>query len=46
MMGWYLFLAEMFAIIDFPIQLPIGDLSTIIKGASEKAAAKAKHDAV
>jgi uncharacterized protein len=46
MFGWYLFLAEMFAIVDFPIQLPVGDLSHIIKGASERAAAKKAHNMV
>ncbi|KND94246.1 Protein alcS [Tolypocladium ophioglossoides CBS 100239] len=34
--GWYLFFAILLATVDFPIQLPIGDLSTIVKGKSEK----------
>jgi hypothetical protein len=46
MLGWYVFLSEMFAIIDFPFQLPVGDLSTIVKGASERAAAKNKQNMV
>jgi uncharacterized protein len=36
MFGWYMFLAVMLAIMDLP-SLPIGDLSTVIKGQSEKA---------
>lgn len=36
MLGWYLFFALCFAAVDFPIQLPVGDLSTTIKGYSEK----------
>jgi uncharacterized protein len=40
MAGWYIFLVLMLASVDFPIQLPLGDLSTIIKGASEKVSAK------
>jgi hypothetical protein len=30
----------MLAVLDFPFQLPVGDLSTVIKGASQRAAAK------
>ncbi|KAJ3519832.1 hypothetical protein NM208_g13967 [Fusarium decemcellulare] len=37
MAGWYIFIAVLFAIVDFPIQIPVGDLSTVIKGHSEKA---------
>jgi hypothetical protein len=33
--GWYIIAAQLLAAVDFPIQLPVGDLSTIIKGASE-----------
>ncbi|KAL8700225.1 MAG: hypothetical protein Q9224_001063 [Gallowayella concinna] len=36
--GWWIFLAIMLASLDFPIQIPVGDLSTMIKGASEKKA--------
>jgi uncharacterized protein len=35
MFGWYMFLAVMLAIMDLP-SLPTGDLSTVIKGQSEK----------
>lgn len=37
MAGWYILLAVLLAIVDFPIQIPVGDLSTVIKGKSEKA---------
>ena len=36
MAGWYILIAVLFAIVDFPIQIPVGDLSTVIKGKSEK----------
>lgn len=36
MSGWYILIAVLFAIVDFPIQIPVGDLSTVIKGKSEK----------
>lgn len=36
MAGWYIFLALLLASVDFPIQIPVGDLSTIIKGKSDK----------
>ncbi|KAH7133361.1 GPR1/FUN34/yaaH family-domain-containing protein [Dactylonectria estremocensis] len=35
--GWYILLAIMLAIVDFPIQIPVGDLSSVIKGKSDKA---------
>ncbi|KAH6885744.1 GPR1/FUN34/yaaH family-domain-containing protein [Thelonectria olida] len=34
--GWYILLAIMLAIVDFPIQIPVGDLSSVIKGKSDK----------
>ncbi|CAK7233971.1 hypothetical protein SBRCBS47491_008790 [Sporothrix bragantina] len=34
--GWYILLSIMLAIVDFPIQLPVGDLSTVIKGYSSR----------
>jgi uncharacterized protein len=37
MAGWYVFFAIMLAAIDFPFGLPVGDLSTVIKGASLRA---------
>jgi len=33
---WWLFLAEMLAVLDFPFRVPVGDLSGLIKGMSEK----------
>jgi len=34
--GWWIFFAIMLAALDFPIQIPVGDLSHLIKGASER----------
>lgn len=34
--GWWVFVSTMLATLDFPFQLPVGDLTTIIKGASDK----------
>lgn len=34
--GWWIFFAIMLASLDFPFQIPVGDLSRFIKGASEK----------
>jgi hypothetical protein len=39
MFGWYLLFAQLLQALDFPFQLPVGDLSTRIKGASDKRAA-------
>lgn len=36
MLGWYIWMAIMLASLDFPFQLPVGDLSKYVKGASEK----------
>lgn len=36
MAGWWLFFALMFESVDFPISIPVGDLSTLMKGRSEK----------
>lgn len=38
--GWYIFFAIMLAALDFPFQVPVGDLSTMIKGATERQKAK------
>ncbi|KAI9745419.1 MAG: hypothetical protein M1818_000953 [Claussenomyces sp. TS43310] len=46
MAGWWLFFAIMLAAVDFPLQLPVGDLSSMIKGASERAAEKEKRHLV
>lgn len=37
LLGWYLFLVQLLASVDMPINLPVGDLSGFIKGASERA---------
>lgn len=34
--GWYIFFAIMLASVDFPFDLPLVDLSSIVKGASDK----------
>ncbi|EOA83781.1 hypothetical protein ACJQWK_01039 [Exserohilum turcicum] len=34
--GWYIFFAIMLASVDFPFDLPIVDLSSVVKGASDK----------
>jgi uncharacterized protein len=36
MFGWYIFFVQVLASVDFPINLPVGDLSTVIKGGSER----------
>ena len=40
LLGWYLFFVQLLAAVDFPLNLPVGDLSGFIKGASERAAAR------
>jgi len=46
MSGWWIFFAIMLAALDFPFQIPVGDLSTMIKGASERAKAKSEREMV
>lgn len=36
MAGWWIFFAIMLAALDFPFQIPVGDLSTMIKGYSQR----------
>jgi hypothetical protein len=36
MLGWYLLLSIMLAVVDIPIHLPVFDLSTVIKGRSQR----------
>ncbi len=38
--GWWIFFAIMLAALDFPFQIPVGDLSVMIKGASQRQKAK------
>ena len=40
MSGWYLLFSILLTTVDFPIQLPVGDLSGTIKGKSERDASK------
>ncbi|EME82292.1 uncharacterized protein MYCFIDRAFT_40412 [Pseudocercospora fijiensis CIRAD86] len=44
--GWYLFAAMILASVDFPVTLPLFDLSTIVPGASDLARAKVKGSPV
>lgn len=44
-LGWYIFTALVLAGVDFPISLPLGDLSTVIKGAGDRAKAKKEASA-
>ncbi|KAH8691795.1 hypothetical protein BGW36DRAFT_304471 [Talaromyces proteolyticus] len=43
LIGFYIFIALVLASVDFPVMIPLGDLSTVIKGAQDKA--KEKKDA-
>ena len=36
LIGWYLFTSLVLEGVDFPFSLPVGDLSQVIKGKSEK----------
>lgn len=36
LLGWYLFFVQLLAAVDFPLNLPVGDLSRFVKGASER----------
>ena len=40
LLGWYLFTVQLLASVDFPLNLPVVDLSQVIKGGSEKRKAK------
>ncbi|KAI9804503.1 MAG: hypothetical protein M1825_001402 [Sarcosagium campestre] len=43
--GWYIFIAQMLESLDFPFSLPVGDLSTLIKSASERKHARERQHA-
>ena len=45
MAGWWIFLAQMLASVDFPYPLPVGDISHLIKSDSERKAAKQQFSA-
>ncbi|KAK5089280.1 hypothetical protein LTR70_006795 [Exophiala xenobiotica] len=36
LLGWYLFFVQLLAAVDFPLNLPVGDLSRYVKGASDR----------
>ncbi|KAK6080906.1 GPR1/FUN34/YaaH-class plasma membrane protein [Seiridium cupressi] len=38
--GWWLLLVMLFASVDFPLALPVGDLSTMVKGGKDRRKAK------
>jgi hypothetical protein len=40
LLGWYLFTALVLAAVDFPLELPVGDLSGYVKGPSDRRAVK------
>jgi succinate-acetate transporter protein len=44
LLGWYILFSIMLALVDFPFQLPIGDLSSVVKGASQKAQMRSAKD--
>lgn len=43
-MVWYLLAVQLLEAVDFPITLPVGDLSKIIKGKTELAQAKMRQE--
>lgn len=43
-LGWWIFAAILLASLDFPFGLPVGDLSTMIKGASDKKKEKIREN--
>ncbi|KAF2019340.1 hypothetical protein BU24DRAFT_439524 [Aaosphaeria arxii CBS 175.79] len=43
MFGWWIFIAIMLASLDFPFEIPVGDLSGFIKGASERTSDRDKN---
>lgn len=44
--GWYILVAQLLEAIDFPVQLPVGDLSQFIVSGSERRARKAASTSV
>ncbi|KAH8173801.1 hypothetical protein LIA77_05220 [Sarocladium implicatum] len=43
LLGWYIFMALVLLAVDFPVSLPLGDLSTIIKGKTSSQAKAPKE---
>jgi succinate-acetate transporter protein len=44
LLGWYLLAAQLLASVDFPVNLPVGDLSNLVKGASARSPGRGKGD--
>lgn len=34
---WWIFIAQIFEAVDFPVRVPVGDLSSIVMGKTQKA---------
>ncbi|MCJ1277196.1 hypothetical protein MMC21_005006 [Puttea exsequens] len=45
MAGWWIFFAQMLASVDFPIQIPVGDISHLITPMSERTKRQEKYPA-
>ena len=45
MAGWWIFFAQMLASVDFPFEIPVGDISHLIKPLSEVKVAKQRYPA-
>lgn len=45
MAGWWIFFAQMLASVDFPFQLPVGDISHLITAGSERVKQKERFSA-
>ncbi len=45
MAGWWIFFAQMLASVDFPFQLPVGDISHLIVPGSERVKQKERFSA-
>lgn len=43
--GWWIFFAQMLASVDFPIQIPVGDISHLITPLSERVKQKERYSA-
>ena len=45
MLGWYIFTSQMLLSVDFPFELPVGDLSTVVKGKADRSKRKSERSA-
>ncbi|KAL8917404.1 MAG: hypothetical protein Q9208_007959 [Pyrenodesmia sp. 3 TL-2023] len=43
--GWWIFFAQMLASVDFPFQIPVGDISHLIRSGTERAQQKERFSA-